>query len=131
MNPIKADINPAEFTTKDKVCRVVVSNRTFRLKGMKPWIALNYEQQGPIIGGNCHKYHFCRDKQVFVKTKRVFCDKNMFVATSILLLRQKTCFVATKLILVAAPATDRDLNFDARGIATMDPGRDRKRVSYP
>ena len=138
MNPIKADINPAEFTTKDKVSRVVVSNRTFRLKGMKPWIALNYEQQGPIIGGNCHKYHFCRDKQVFVKTKYVFCDKkyvcrdkHTFGATKDVFCRDKDVFVATKLILVATPATDRDLNFDTRGIATMDPGRDRKRESYP
>ena len=30
----------------------------------------------------------------------------MFVATSILLSRQKTCFAATKMILVAAPAND-------------------------
>ena len=88
MNRIKADINPAEFTTKDKVCRVVVSNRTFRLKGMKPWIAFYYEQQGPIIGGSCHKYHFCRDKQVFVKTKHIFCRNKSFVATIICLSRQ-------------------------------------------
>ena len=56
-----------------------------------------------IIGGNCHKYHFCRDKG--------------FVAASILLylrrvLSQQTrvCrdkpFVAIKMILVAAPAND-------------------------
>ena len=52
-------------------------------------------------GGSCHKYHFCRDKS--------------FVATSIVLSRQTTCFVATntclslatKIILVAARANDR------------------------
>ena len=32
----------------------------------------------------------------------------MFVASSILLSRQKTCFVATKIILVAAPANDKE-----------------------
>ena len=47
-----------------------------------------------IIGGSCHKYHFCRDRHVFVVTNIIlsrhkFCrDKHtfMFVATSILLL---------------------------------------------
>ena len=30
-----------------------------------------------IIGGSFHKYHFCRDKHVFVSTKHIFCrDKN-------------------------------------------------------
>ena len=75
-----------------------------------------------IIGGSCHKYHFCRDKtrllsrqkyacrdktfctvqrfcrkkHTFVATKHVFCpDKNVFAANF---------FVA---ILVAAPANNR------------------------
>ena len=43
---------------------------------------------------------FCRDKHTFVATKDVFCRKIMFVATN------KT-FVATKMIIVAAPANDR------------------------
>ena len=34
-----------------------------------------------IIGGSCHKYHFCHDKG-FVATNHVFCrDKSMLVAT--------------------------------------------------
>ena len=37
-----------------------------------------------ITGGSCHKYNFCYDKY--------------FVATSILLLHQKMCFVATNLL---------------------------------
>ena len=41
----------------------------------------------------------CRDKHKF------YCDKG-FVTASILLSRQKTCFVATKMILGAAPAND-------------------------
>ena len=75
-----------------------------------------------IIGGNCHKYHFCRDKS--------FVDKSMLVMTKVLsqifsvcrditfvttyICRDKhnfgrrTCFVATKMILVAAPSSDRD-----------------------
>ena len=39
------------------------------------------QRERSMIGGSCHKYHFCRDKYVFV---------------------------ATKLILVAAPANDRE-----------------------
>ena len=121
------------------------------------------ETSGSIIGGNCHKYHFsrdkrrilsrqkyayrgksfvatklrlshpnfCRDKHVFVHTdkhtfvasKDVFCrDKSIldkhklvatmtcFVATNTCLSRQtNTCLlcVATKIILVAAPANNR------------------------
>ena len=38
----------------------------------------------PIIGGSCHKYHFCRDKRLFVATKDVFCrDKSKLVATNV------------------------------------------------
>ena len=69
-----------------------------------------------IMGGSCHKYHFCRDKHVFVTTKHVFCrDKKYacrdktFVPTKLCLSRQifdKHLFVATKTILVAAPAND-------------------------
>ena len=67
----------------------------------------------------CHDWHtFITAKDPFVMTKVLsrqnlclsqqnFChDKNVFVATSILLSRQKTCFVATKIILVATPAND-------------------------
>ena len=65
---------------------------------------------------------FCRDKSMLVANRtfvatfvatEIFChDKHNFVATktfvtaSIFLSRQKTCFVATKMILVAAPAND-------------------------
>ena len=45
-----------------------------------------------IIGGSCHKCHLCR-------------DKSMLVAINCLS-RQKTCFVPTKHVLVAAPAND-------------------------
>ena len=43
-----------------------------------------------IIGGNCHKYHFCRKS--FVRQTRVCRDKT---------------FAVTKMILVAAPANNR------------------------
>ena len=49
---------------------------------------------------------FCRDKHVLVATKcdkKVNRDKIMFVATNI---SRDTSFVATKIILVAAPADD-------------------------
>ena len=48
---------------------------------------------GFIIGGSCHKYHFCRDKSMLIVTK--------VVATSILLSREKTCFVVTNTFFVA------------------------------
>ena len=56
-----------------------------------------------LLGGSCHKYHFCHDKHVVVTTKHVFCrDKSMlvvtqlFVATNKCLLRQ--LFVVTKVL---------------------------------
>ena len=45
---------------------------------------------------------FCLDKHVFVATKHVVCVRQQFCR--IVLSRQQTCFVATKMILVAAPA---------------------------
>ena len=80
-----------------------------------------------MIGGSCHKYNFCRDKS-FVAIKHVFAATNTcllrqntsFVATKLCLSRQKYVhaffiflsgnkhtFVATKMILIAAPANDR------------------------
>ena len=77
-----------------------------------------------IIAGNCHKYHFCGDKQI-VATNTCLSRQNMsFVATRVYLSRQNLCrdqnissgqtsfcrdkhtFVATKMIFVAAPAND-------------------------
>ena len=55
----------------------------------------------------------CRDKSKLVATKlflswqKYVCHNKSFVATSTLLSWQKTCFVATKVILVAAPANDK------------------------
>ena len=35
---------------------------------------------GGIIGGSYHKYHFCRDKHVFIATKHVLCrDKSILI----------------------------------------------------
>ena len=47
--------------------------------------------------------NICCDKHV-VATQIFF--SNEIVMTSILLSQQRTCFVATKMILVAAPASD-------------------------
>ena len=89
-------------------------------------------QSTPIIGGNCHKYHFCREKvclsrQNLCRDKHVcvcreknilprqtyFCrDKKLsrqayFCRDKIrLVCRDKHVFVATKMVLVAAPASD-------------------------
>ena len=46
------------------------------------------------------RQNICRDKYLSLQTQ-TFCRGKSFVATSILLSRQKTCFVATKMILVA------------------------------
>ena len=60
------------------------------------------------------KHVFCRDKSILVATNTCLSSQNIltrhdksFVAASILLSRQQTCFVATKIILVASPANDR------------------------
>ena len=37
-----------------------------------------------IIGGSCHKYHFCGDES-FVATNMFCCHKNNFVTTKVLL----------------------------------------------
>ena len=54
--------------------------------------------------------YFCRDKNVFVATKHVFCvycrEKHNFVATKDVFCRDGHVFVATKMILVAAAAND-------------------------
>ena len=63
-----------------------------------------------IIGGSCHKCQFCRDKhwrllswqkypnrEIFLSRQNFVarvCRDKTFVATSILLLQQKTCFVS-------------------------------------
>ena len=52
-------------------------------------IALDGHHMSDVIKGSCHKYHFCRDKHVFVVTKMtkcIFCcDKSMLVVTKVLL----------------------------------------------
>ena len=65
-------------------------------------------QAASVIGGSCHKYHFCRDKIMFVATSillsrqtRVCRDKSKLVATNVIVWRQKFCgskhtFVPTK-----------------------------------
>ena len=100
-----------------------------------------------IVGGSCHKYDFCRDKHAktrLLSRQKYACryfflfyffklykhvlylsPNNSFVATNIILSRQKFCrnkhifvatkdlfcrdkaFVATKIVLAAVPANDR------------------------
>ena len=84
------------------------------MAAMKMWYVPK-NNHNPIVGGSCHKYNFCRDKTFvvtniyFVATK-VYLSRQThvysFVSASILLLLKKTCFVATKMILLAAPAND-------------------------
>ena len=43
-----------------------------------------------IIGGRCHKYHFCRDRKRILSRQKYVCrDKHNFVATKSVLSRQK------------------------------------------
>ena len=74
-----------------------------------------------IIEGSCHKYHFCRDKsfcRVFRDKTRLlsrqkyesifFCrDKRRSLSRQTHICRDNYVFVATKTILVEAPASDR------------------------
>ena len=65
-----------------------------------------YERNSGIIGGSCHKYHFCHVKtrvlspqtrvcreitRVLSRLKHVCRDKHIFVATSLLLCLSRTC----------------------------------------
>ena len=65
--------------------------------------------------------YFCRDKSMLVETKLLpqqtdICGNKRFIATNMIVSRQKTCFfrekhvfVATKMRLVAAPANDKNV----------------------
>ena len=70
-----------------------------------------------ILGGSGHKSMLAETKLCLLRQNIFVATKNVFVATSILSSRQKTCFVATntclsqgfvatKTPLVAAPAND-------------------------
>ena len=62
-----------------------------------------------IIGGSCHRYHFCRDKtRLFPRQKYACCDKT-FVATNIFLSRQ--AYFCNKCLLVATKPLPRRPNF--------------------
>ena len=50
------------------------------------------------IGRSLHKYHFCHDEHAFVVTKRLLSQQKYAC--------HDKSFVATKLILVAAPTSD-------------------------
>ena len=90
-----------------------------------------------FVSRSCHKYHFCRDK-TFVTTKHVFVETIVwtcisensaygeavrvrlemnqwrelpqvsFLSRQTRVCRDKSMLVATKMILVATPASDRD-----------------------
>ena len=50
-----------------------------------------------IVGGNCLKYHFCRDKILCLCRDEGFCrDQHTFVATKGVFCRDKHVFVAIK-----------------------------------
>ena len=51
---------------------------------------------GIIIGGNCHKYHFCPDKRRLLSRQKYACRNKSFVATKSCLLRQNI-FVTTNI----------------------------------
>ena len=67
----------------------------------------------PITGGSCHKYNFCRDKSFVAADKTyllsrqnyVCLDNRRVLSQETHVCRDKT-FVATKMMLVAAPAKD-------------------------
>ena len=78
------------------------------MAAMEMWYVLT-NNHNAIIGGSCHKYHFCRDKYLFCRGKRTFVatkhvfrrDKSILVATNTCLqfCRGKHTYVATKDVL--------------------------------
>ena len=58
-----------------------------------------------IIGGSCHKFHFCRGKHVFVAVAHVEDVRSNAERSN--KERFKHVFVATKMKLVATPAKGR------------------------
>ena len=75
-----------EDETGDEVAgdlRGLVEGEEHAVEETKGSVSLNLPTHRPegIIGGNCRKYHFCREtNHVFVATKHVFCrDESMFV----------------------------------------------------
>ena len=56
---------------------------------------------GDITGGNCHQYHFCRDKHVFVETKPIFCrDKSHLLSRQKFACRDKKWYLSQQNIFV-------------------------------
>ena len=62
-----------------------------------------------MVGGSCHKYHFCRDKTFVATEHYLCCDKSMLAATKVfswqIFVVTNTCllgqsFVATSIILL-------------------------------
>ena len=51
--------------------------------------------------------NICHGKNILSRETQFCRDNFVVVATSVLLTEEKTCFVATKIILVAAPANDK------------------------
>ena len=85
----------AEAATR--MCRdknMVVATKLLFYADVKHLVTTNIFVTTNIILSQQKSQKFCRDKYTVV-------------ATGIVLLRQKTCFVPTKMILVAAPASDR------------------------
>ena len=75
-------------------------------QGAKARLSQYQWRELPQVSFLSRQTRVCRDKSKLLLTKIFCCDKYHFVATSKLLSRQKMGFVATKMILVAAPASD-------------------------
>ena len=54
---------------------------------MGKWTNFHFYRTAIIIGGSCHKCHFCCNKHVFVITKHIFCRNKTSGTTDILVLR--------------------------------------------
>ena len=108
------DLRPASDNRQDTSSRSDVCGEGNGIGPLSQSLLKLTENLILIIGGSCHKYHFCRDKtfvvtntclwQTFLVTKtsrQTFClDKLTFVATNTCLLRQNISFVSTKACLL-------------------------------
>ena len=81
-----------------------------------------------IIGGNCHRNHFCRDKTRLLSRQKYACrDKHNFV--SLLLSRQNTSFFRDKSMLVATKLLSRQKTNITLSLQTYF-CRDKRRVCF-
>ena len=130
--PITPMTQKRSHTQADKATTSKATSKTYKLQGFYHWrelplvLFLSRQNMSFVTTKVCLSWqifaatkvlsqaYLCRDKQVFVATKHIFCHDKSFEATKDTFCRDKHVFVATKMILVAAPINDRFSLFGSR-----------------